>query len=328
MRNEQELIERIRKALPSRRGAGGLRVGIGDDAAIVRMQRRRELVLSCDAFLENVHFRLRSHSPESVGYKSLARAVSDLAAMGATPRIFLLTLALPAGQTGDWLDGFLRGLSRAARSFGIVLGGGDTAQFPTISISITVVGDIAPGRAVPRSGARPGGILYVSGILGRAQLGLELILRGLARDARWRGLLRPHSYPEPRLALGSWLARRGIASAMIDLSDGLSTDLARLCQASGAGARLWEPRIPLVRVPPGLKRLGLDPRELALHGGEDYELLFTVPPRLEKRLRRAPGTARLFRIGEMTRQRRIVLVGSDGRERKLEPRGWDHFRRR
>jgi thiamine-monophosphate kinase len=328
MASEQELIERIRKALPPRAGARGLLLGIGDDAALVRPSRRTDWVLSCDSFLEGIHFLDRSHSPDSVGYKSLARATSDLAAMGATPRYFLLSLALPAGKTGNWLDGFLSGLGRAARSFRISLAGGDTAQFPQVVISITVVGELEPGLAVRRSGARPGHILYVSGTLGSAQLGLELVLRGWDRTRRWQPLLRHHLYPQPRLALGSWLARNRLASAMIDLSDGLSTDLARLCQASGVGARLEEPRIPAVRVPAVLQRRGFNRLAMALHGGDDYVLLFTVPSRLEKRLRRAPGAGRLSRIGEITREKNILLVSREGRETRLEPRGWDHFRKK
>jgi thiamine-monophosphate kinase len=325
MPSEQDLIERIRKALPSRAGAGGLLLGIGDDAALVRPSPRTDCVVSCDSFLEGIHYLNRSHSPDSVGYKSLARAASDLAAMGATPRYFLLSLALPVGRTGIWLNGFLRGLSRAARSFRLSLAGGDTAQFPQVVISITVVGELERGLAVRRSGARPGHLLYVSGTLGRAQLGLDLVLRGWDRTRRWRPLLRHHLYPQPRLALGSWLAHHRLASAMIDLSDGLSTDLTRLCQSSGVGARLDEARIPAVRVPAALQRRGLNRLAMALHGGDDYELLFAVPPRLENRLRRAPGVASLTRIGEITRKKEIVLVSHEGRETRLYPRGWDHF---
>jgi thiamine-monophosphate kinase len=307
-----------------------LRLGIGDDAAIVVPGRNTEWVLSCDAFLEGVHFLGERHAPDSVGYKSLARATSDLAAMGATPRLFLLTLALPMSRTGAWLDGFLRGMGRAARSLGMRLAGGDTTSASSVSISITVLGKIASGRAVRRSGARPGDVIYVSGTLGRAELGLKLIQKGFGGGRRLRRLLRPHLYPQIRLELGVWLARRRVASAMMDLSDGLSTDLARLCAASGVGARLDADRIP--RIAPTLlmagplARLRIDPLQLALHGGEDYELLFTVSPHRIKSLRNAPGFRQLSAIGEITREKSIILITPGGSAKPLAPRGWDPFR--
>lgn len=323
---EKQLIKRVAWALPSRTG-GGLRLGIGDDAAIFRPHLGREWVASCDAFLENAHFRLTTHPPESVGYKSLARATSDLAAMGAEPCFFLLTLALPASLTGRWLDRFLIGMARAARAFGLVLAGGDTAQHPTVSISITVIGEIAPGRAVTRSGAKDGDLIFVSGTLGQAQLGLEAILRGISgRGRKWQPLLQQHLYPQPRIALGTWLARKRLATSMIDLSDGLSTDLNHICEASGVGAWVKAYRIPTVQVPAGLRRRGFDPLTLALHGGEDYELLFTVPPDREYELSAAPRGVRLKRIGVITKETRVILEDPARRYHKLEPRGWDHFR--
>lgn len=331
MTSEFELIERIRRAIPSRRQSarwGGLRTGIGDDAAVLCAPRRAEWVLTCDAFLENVHFLARAHPPQAVGFKALARATSDLAAMGAVPRFFLLSLALPSHRTTVWLDDFLAGMARAARRFQLLLAGGDTAQHPTVAINVTVLGEVEPGRAVLRSGARPGDLLYVTGCLGAAQLGLELVLRGMYRERRWRPLLRPHLYPELRLALGQWLSRRRLASAMIDTSDGLSADLEHLCRASGVGARLWADRIPIVRFPPSLREHGFDPRELALHGGEDYELLFTVPRRLEKLIPKVYQGTRITPIGEVTREKMMVLVGSEGRTTTLAARGWDHFRSR
>jgi len=345
MDRESKLVERIGRAFRSgsqyARDAA-LRLGIGDDAAIISCGRQRDWVLSCDAFLEGVHFLAKTHPPNSVGYKSLVRATSDLAAMGATPRYFLLTIAIPANRTGAWLDEFLNGMARAARSLRIVLAGGDTTKGGVVSISITVVGEIARGRAVTRSGARPGDIIYVSGALGRAQLGLELLLHGKIKASGLRGgrvrrsdrtlqsLLRPHLYPKIHLALGTWLARRRMASAMLDISDGLSTDLARLCAASGAGAQIIPDLVPRVAVPADLSKLAaglkLDPLKMALHGGEDYELLFTVSPRNVKNLWAAPGFSQLKAIGEVTRGKRVVLVDKDGTKPQLEPGGWDPFR--
>ena len=193
MPRESQLVEKIARALlPHRAASSRLKIGIGDDAAILSPAAHTDWVLSCDTFLEGVHFRLKTHPPDSVGYKALARASSDLAAMGATPRFFLLTLALPAARTGAWLNTFLKGMARAASELGITIIGGDTTRSRTVFISITVLGEIAPGRALTRSGARPGDIIYVSGKLGRAQLGLELVLRGHARDRRMRALIQPH----------------------------------------------------------------------------------------------------------------------------------------
>jgi thiamine-monophosphate kinase len=346
MDREAELIKRIAGAIPSKSvgpggggvsSRGGLRLGIGDDAAVIATGGRTDWVVSCDAFLEGVHFLGEKHPADSVGYKSLVRAASDLVAMGATPRLFLLTLALPARRSGAWLNRFLEGMSRAARELDMRLAGGDTSGSPTVSISITVLGEVASGKAVTRSGARPGDIIYVSGRLGGAQLGLELVenngpraLKRILKDQF--GLIKPHLYPKIRVALGAWLGRRGVASAMMDISDGLSTDLARLCAASGVGARLCAERIPCVAIPGGIaKQIGklkLDPLEMALNGGDDYEILFTVPLRRAKRFRGAPGFREIAAIGEIERGKQITIEGADGRARRLHPRGWDSFRER
>jgi thiamine-monophosphate kinase len=334
MNTEDQLIKRIARGVASQSGraSGDLRLGIGDDAAVIRPVRGTELVLTCDAFLEGVHFLARTHPPDSVGYKSLARATSDIAAMGASPRFFLLTLALPRERTGRWFDEFLRGMGRAARSLGMRLIGGDTTKSGEVAISITVVGEVGTGQAVTRSGARPGDLIYVSGILGRAQLGLELVLAGKGRQRGLAAIVRPHLYPRIRVELGSWLARHRIASAMMDISDGLSTDLARLAEASGVGARVRTDLIPAVPVPDAVSRplhnRRLDPLQMALHGGDDYELLFTVPRRKAKHLGAAPGFAGLTCIGEVTQSRRLLMVDEAGRASALEPRGWDPFRRR
>jgi thiamine-monophosphate kinase len=342
---ESKLVARIARAFP-KKGKGRrdprLRLGIGDDAAVIASGGKSDWILSSDAFLEGVHFLAKSHPPDSVGYKSLVRAASDLAAMGATPRFFLLTLAIPASRTGTWLDGFLRGMSRAARSMNMALLGGDTTKSDAVTISITVVGEIARGHAVTRSGARPGDLIYVSGKLGPAQLGLEILLRRSSRGrlladrsikdggAELRRLLRPHLYPAIRLKLGAWLAKHRVASAMMDISDGLSTDLARLCAASRVGAQIRSESIPRVALPGTLasrfKSLKPDPLKMALHGGDDYELLFTVPPRNIKKLSQAPGFSQLTAIGEVTRGKSITLISREGSKTPLKSQGWDPFR--
>lgn len=329
MGRENQLVERTARAIPSHAG-DILQLGIGDDAAILKPRRGRDWVITCDAFLEGIHFLAGIHPADSVGYKALARATSDLAAMGAAPRLFLLTLAIPASRTGKWLDGFMRGMARAARELGLRLAGGDTTRSTKIFASVTVLGEVGAGIAVRRSGARSSDLIYVSGPLGRAQLGLEIAHRAMGCDRGLRDVVRSHLYPKIQIKLGAWLARRGIPSAMMDISDGLSTDLPRVCEASQVGARIDAGKLPCVRITgqiarrlPGRAR---DPLQLALHGGDDYELLFTLPRQKEKLLRRAPGFRNFARIGEITRDRRIVLVRESGRSEILHPLGWDPFR--
>jgi thiamine-monophosphate kinase len=326
---EDKLIERIRRRIPSAEG-GLLQRGIGDDAAVLRPAPGADWIVTCDQFLEGVHFLAAAHPPDVVGYKALARATSDIAAMGGRPQLFLLSLALPTERTGRWLDEMLSGMARAARRFGLRLAGGDTArsaaEHPKISLSITVIGTVERGRALRRSGARAGDAIFVSGRLGAAQLGLELVLRGLHRERRFKRLLAPHYYPALALDLGQWLARYGLASAAMDISDGLSIDLYRLCQSSGMGARIHAQQIPYVAVAGEVRNLGLDALGLALDGGEDYALLFTVPQRWTARIPRSLRGTKLTRIGEIVRGRGLTLVAADGTSSPLEPGGWDHFR--
>lgn len=339
MADERKLIERVARAIPSiQRGKGlkqGIAMGIGDDAAVIRNVRKRDWVVTVDAFVEGVHFLRGKHPADAVGYKALARATSDLAAMGARPDFFLLSLALPIDCTGRWLNQFATGMGRASRELGLVLVGGDTTRSASISISITVVGHTrsigTKARVVPRSGARAGELLYVSGPLGQAQLGLELVLQGRANNHKLQKLLASHLYPAIRLELGEWLASRGIASAMIDISDGLSTDLGRLCSASHVGARIYEERIPVVHIPPSVARLlrprAPDPLSMALHGGDDYELLFAAPKKWERKLAGAPGFQSLKCIGEIESRKGVRLIGPGGQARHLHAKGWDSFRK-
>ena len=337
MVREDELIERVRRRfLPARVRAllgarlkhDGLSIGIGDDAAVLRPSAGMEWVVTTDAFFENVHFLRKVHSPKAVGYKALARATSDIAAMGARTRYFFLTVGLPDACTGAWLDDFLDGMARAARRFGLILAGGDTTKYPLVVASLTVMGEIDRGKAILRSGARPGDLLCVSGRLGEAELGLRLIHRKLHKQKRWTRLLKKHFYPEPRLALGEWLVAHRCATSMIDTSDGLSTDLGHICKASKVGAVVWAPKIPVVRIPPELHRLGLDPLNLALDGGEDYELLFTVPKKFSNSLPRRVQGVPVTVIGEITREKRVILVRSDGSRTPLQPKGWDPFHKK
>jgi thiamine-monophosphate kinase len=335
MASEDNLIRRIARGLPSISGfrpsaaRNGIPLGIGDDAAVLTRGTKLDWVFTCDVFLEGIHFIAETYPAESVGYKALVRATSDLVAMGATPKQFLLTLAIPSNRQGQWLDSFLLGMRKAAKNLQMQLIGGDTTRCSSVFISITAIGEIGCGLSVKRSGARPGDLLYVSGTLGRAQLGLELMQTN-PRTAQPE-LLRPHLFPQIRLALGSWLARNRVASAMMDLSDGLSTDLARLCESSRVGARVFAERIPRVQIPANrigkLSLSGLDPLQMALNGGEDYELLFVAPKRKQPLLQRAPGFKELTVIGEITSEKKIVLLDAAGRAHPLRRGGWDPFRK-
>jgi thiamine-monophosphate kinase len=337
-RSEENVLERIRRAFAGsglRIERAGLRIGegsrflslgMGDDAALVSGTRGYEIVLTCDWFLEGTHFLRDKHPADAVGWKCLARAVSDIAAMGAVPRCFLLSLALPRELADSWLDNFLGGLRRAARRFGCPLAGGDTTERREVLINVTVLGEVRRGREVRRSGAQPGDIIYVSGRLGEAEQGLRLLRerkRGSsAQDAR----LRKHLYAEPRLELGRWLSEKRVASAMMDLSDGLSSDLRRLCEASRVGAVIRSDLLPTVSVTKLERNRGVDPLQFALHGGDDYELLFTVPRNKAKQLPGSVGGVAITQIGEVTRLREVMVTDGNGRSRVLKPRGWDPFR--
>jgi thiamine-monophosphate kinase len=336
MTSESRLIESIRKRFASRPSTPivkdaarreWLRVGIGDDAAVFRPMPGFEWVVTTDALLENVHFLRKVHAPAAVGYKALARATSDIAAMGARPRYFFLTLGLPESCSGKWFDQFTRGMARAAREFGLILAGGDTTKHSEVTIALTVLGEADHGRVVLRSGAKPGDLLCVSGRLGEAELGLRLILRDGRNQKRWPRLVKKHLHPQPRLALGEWLTAHRLATSMIDTSDGLSTDLNHICHASGVGARVRAEKIPTVHVPPELRGLKLRPLELALHGGEDYELLFTVPKKFAARLPDTIEKIPITVIGEITPEKKVLLIAADDRPQPLKAQGWDSFRK-
>jgi thiamine-monophosphate kinase len=299
---------------------------MGDDAALFRPKVGFETILTCDWFLEGTHFLRAKHPPDSVGWKCLVRAMSDVAAMGGVPRCFLLSLAMPESHTGRWFDALLGGLRRASRKFACTLAGGDTTRRREILISVTIVGEVGNARAILRSGARAGDKIYVTGQLGEAELGLRILRSGKGHVRPSNPLLKKHLYPEPRLALGQWLAEKGLATAMMDLSDGLSSDLPRLCAASGVGAHVESSRLPVVQLPRAGRKPGTDPLQLALHGGDDYELLFTVPQEKARALPRTFRGVRLTPIGRITEKPGLILLEENSRERQLVAGGWDPFR--
>lgn len=308
---ERKLIDRIRAHAGAPHRA--LTRGIGDDCAILRPPPGHELLITTDFSLEDTHFRRAWHPPDSVGHRCLARGLSDIAAMGGEPLAAFLSLALPSDLPQRWADRFLDGLLALARRFKLSLAGGDIAQSPAgVLADIMVAGSVPRGRALLRSGARIGDAIYVTGALGASSAAVQAMLAGRKlRPAQHRA----HFFPEPRLPIGRVLCSRKLATACIDLSDGLSTDLSHIGEESGVGAVIYAESIPIA------KSATL---ELALHGGEDYELLFTASPRT-----RVPGEIAgiaVTRIGEIIRGARVFLADRYGRRRPLPPRGWEHFR--
>ena len=321
-KSEADFVTWIRRQTPRR--AAGLTLGIGDDAALVAVPPRRELILTTDMSIEGVHFTSTLHPPQAVGHRALARSLSDIAAMGGTPRFALISLAASRRTGRAWLEGFFDGLFALARRFATVVIGGDTTVVigPT-AIDVIVAGEIPRGRALRRSGAQPGDRIFVSGRLGMAALGLRLLRsRTRIRKPVERAALRAHLFPQPQCALGRFLSEHRLASAMMDLSDGLSIDLRRLCDASEVGASLFANRVPAPPIPNTEDALGL-----ALHGGEDYQLLFTVSAAKASKIPRHFGRIPLHCIGETRASRGINLVTPDGKTLPVKAHGYDHFAR-
>lgn len=295
--HEKALIARLRRAAATKSFA--LLEGIGDDCAILRPRRGYELLVTTDFSLEGVHFRRDWSSAEEIGHRCLARGLSDIAAMAGEPLAAFLSLALPHDVPQRWVDAFVRGLLALAQHHRVPLAGGDIAQSSQgLLADIVVLGEAPAGKAVRRSGARPGDRIYVTGELGRA---------AAAVVARRSGIRVPIPVPDPRVKAG--LALRKVATAMIDISDGLSTDLAHLCEESGVGAVIEAERVPAAA--------GID---FALHGGDDYELLFTARAKVPARMAGVAVTA----IGRIVRGRGMSVIAA-GRKMPLRAQGWEHF---
>lgn len=300
----------------------GILTGIGDDCAVLRQLPGRDFLVTTDFSLEGIHFRRDWHPPESVGHRCLARGLSDIAAMGGEPLAAFLSLAVPRDLRQVWVGRFLGGLLSLAEKHGVTLAGGDTAESPDgVLADIVVVGSAAKGKTLRRSGARPGDRIFVSGALGGSAAAIRRMQAQSMKKVK-AGYYPRHFYPEPRLEIGRLLSAKRLASAAIDTSDGLSTDLAHLCEESAVGADLDAGRIPRATVGKPGRQVDLD---LALHGGEDYELLFTSPP--GKRVPSLIAGVPVTQIGEITRGRKILLSNLKRVAYELKPQGWEHFRR-
>ncbi len=353
MKPERELIRKIREAAQagagSRRASGGsgkasaatqaagfLRTGIGDDSAVLRPRAGEELLVTTDFSIEGTHFRRDWHPPESVGHRCLARGLSDIAAMGGRPLVYFLSLAIPANLPSRWLNGFLKGMFSLADCAGVQLAGGDTSTSPPPSglvADVIVIGAVRRGRAILRSGAQPGDHLYITGTLGGSAAVLHrLIAKNLAltteliigeKKANVKRAPNPkprttdakHFFPQPRLHAGQAIAR--FATSMIDVSDGLSTDLSHLCEESAVATEVDSAALP---ISPGAQ---LDE---ALHGGDDYELLFTAPAKA--RVPQQIDGVAVTCIGRMVAANLgppMTLLLSN-RRLPLKAHGWEHFR--
>ncbi len=299
------------------RQEGHVATAIGDDCAVLNLSPGEQVLVTTDFSLEGVHFIRAWHPPEAIGHRCLARGLSDIAAMGGEPVVAFLSLAMPPDLPQSWVDRFLQGFFGLAKRFRVPLAGGDTAQSPNgVLADIVVLGKVPQGRTLLRSGARPGDAIYVTGELGGSAATLaELRKRKPRAPKRMKGRVDPHFFPTPRIAIGRWLRESRLATAAIDVSDGFSTDLAHICEESHAGAVVYADSIP---------RAAAATLDLALHGGEDYELIFTargrkpVPPRI--------AGVRVTCVGEIVKQRGMWLVDHGGRRSPFKAFGWEHFR--
>jgi thiamine-monophosphate kinase len=328
---ELALIRMIRQRA-SKVSHGQVRLGIGDDCAMLRPRPGEEFAVTTDLSILGRHFWLATHPPESIGHRALARGLSDLAAMGAKPVAAFVSLALPRKLSARWTTRFYDGLLALARVHKATLAGGDLSEAPIPLVDIVLVGSVPAGKALLRSGTRPGQTIYVTGTLGGAAAGLVALeempepdesvvkRRGLASSSSTPGSTSPlelHLYPQPRIAQGLWLRKRETATAAIDLSDGLSTDLTHLCEESHVAAEIDADLLP---IHPAATL------EQALSGGEDYELLFTAPEsaRVPKAIAGVPVT-RIGRILKRSGKKAPVTLKTAQGSMPLQPSGWQHF---
>jgi thiamine-monophosphate kinase len=326
---EDQLIQRVRERLAAAGAGRALVIGVGEDAAGVYATPGRITLFTCDALVEEVHFRRRWMPARSLGWKALAINVSDIAAKGGLPSFALVTLSLPGELEVEFVDELYEGLIACGERYGCRVVGGDTVGSPgPISLSVALLGEVEPERLLRRSGAQVGDAILVTGELGGAGAGLGVLERGeeaTGDDNARKRLLEP----QPRLEAARWLAASGVVTAMMDLSDGLADDLPRLCSESGAGAVVFGERVPRHRAAEALaEERGKSRLEAAICGGEDYELLFTAPAdrasRLARELEEKTGTAAGV-IGEIAPQEQGVRFLDEQGRPLLRPEGYRHF---
>jgi thiamine-monophosphate kinase len=314
---------------------------VGDDAAVLEVNPGFELIACCDLSVEGVHFRREWAPPRLIGHKALAVTLSDVAAMGALARFAMVSMALPKSTSAQFIDELLAGMFELAEAWQVSIVGGDTSVSPgPLIIDTSVIGECEKGLALKRGGARPGDTIYVTGSLGASALGLQLLNSGITIDAgatetageaaqppQVEAILR-HLKPEPRLDAGRAIAQARVATAMIDISDGLSTDLSHIVEESGCGAVIQASSVPIAGCVTALASSGFDvvPLDVALHGGEEYELLFTAPPEAAARIadRFRSLSLQCTAIGEVIERPGLHLASEGGLE-PMRPLGFEHL---
>jgi len=325
---ELGLIERIRRK--ARVGQKGVVLGIGDDCAAFRVPPGKLCLLTTDALVQGVHFDLSFLSYKDLGWRSLAVNLSDVAAMAGKAVGALVTLGLPQGMKVGEADELYAGMFELAKKFKMDLVGGDTVRSPVLVLNLTVWGEVEPKKMATRSGAKPGDLLLVTGELGGAQAGLEVLSGAVQGITEPEPILERHRRPMPRLREAQALSKAGGVHAMIDISDGLASECQHLAKESRVGIEIWEEKIPILPVTRRVARAKeLPGTDLALFGGDDYELLFTAPEgraaKLEKALEKS-GT-KVTVIGRVARGRPgVVMVTKSGERKKITRAGFDHFR--
>lgn len=326
------------QSIPRQFTTEGIRatVGIGDDAAVLPLSPKQHLVISTDLLIEDIHFRKKTSTLYDIGYKAAAANLSDMAAMGATPTAMFVAIALPPSFTNQDWQKFYKGLAIPGKSYKVKVLGGDTSSSPTsLFITITIIGLVRPGHILTRQGAKVGDAIYVSGTLGDSAAGLAYLekctrppkLSALQKAMKY--LVQRHLQPTARIALGQLLASQPYASATMDLSDGLSGDLKHLCQHSHVGALIDSRQIPMSQeIQYYAKKSRTTPLPWSLHGGEDYELLFTIPPKWQQEFERKAKKQRMAisKIGVIQPKRfGIRIVQNDGSQERLSSKGYEHF---
>ncbi len=326
MAGELELISRLKARA---RASDRIRVGIGDDAAVI-CGEGKDLLACCDLSIEGVHFRTAWATAQQIGHKALAVNLSDIAAMGGVPLFALISIAIPRGTATAFVDDLLTGIFVLAEASEVTIIGGDTSASPAaLFVDISLIGECASGKAITRAGAQAGDDLYVTGQLGASAFGLSLLEQGRRFEeeendeaTRWRqAAIRKHLLPAPRLQFGRAVGELGLATAMIDISDGLSSDLTHLLEASAVGAILYAEALPIA----DCLCLSQQPLPFALHGGEEYELLFTARAADAACLNEIAGNCGLAitKIGKIVAERSLHLECA-GRREVLRPAGYEH----
>jgi thiamine-monophosphate kinase len=320
------LIHRIRKWMTASDPA--LIQGIGDDVAVIEVGTKA-LLITTDILMEGIHFNKSWIDPFQLGKKALAVNLSDIASMGGAPKYFLISIGLPKNLPLSFVSSFYRGLKKEANQFRVELVGGDTSFAQKITINICLLGEGKKSDLLFRKGAKIGDDLFVSGTLGDAALGLK-ILQGKGRAKGAEGLIQKHLSPCPRVELGQAIAKHHLATSMIDVSDGLLMDTSHLLEESGVGVRIWEDQIPLSRLYQKWSHsFSKDPFRFALSGGEDYELLFTAPSEMRKRISSFTHSLKIpiTRIGEiLPKKEGLHIIKKNGKDYFPSRLGFEHFR--